>query len=223
MNSLNYVCFDLETGGLSAEKNDAISVAAVAYDGRTLEPIPPAEGGEFDSLMKPLDFSRLQDQALAVNKITREELAKAPDQKLVWNEFVKWVGRFNKKGTAFGAPIAVGKNIRAFDMAFVRKLNGQHCKKKEKTVLFHKRLYDLEDVLFLWFENSDELPDLKMDTLREFMGLSKVGAHSALVDSRQTGAVFMRFLKLKRELRSRKTGDGKEFIRFRGCFQGSSL
>jgi DNA polymerase III epsilon subunit-like protein len=229
VNNCDLVVFDLETGGLDPAHHEAIQVAGKAYNARTLEPYPVEQGGEFCSLMRPLHPERLTDAALKVNGKSRDELLgnpekgiePAPDQGVVWNQFVAWVGKWNKKGSAYGAPIACGKNIRDFDLKFVAVLNQLHCKKKDKTVLFSRRTQlDLEDLIFLWFENSKELPDGKMDTLRDYFGMSREGAHDALVDVRQTGALLMRFLKLHRELARRTTSDGRPFIKFQGSMHG---
>lgn len=219
MNSLDIIVFDLETGGLSPDRHEAVSVAAVAYNARTLEPYPAESGGEFNSLMRPLRPDRLEDEALRVNGLSRDELAAAPEQAVVWNQFVAWVGRYNRRGTASSAPIAAGKNIRNFDLHFVNRLCEAHCPKKGKTVLFNTRTQlELEDLMFLWYENDNTLPNMKMDTLRDHFGLSREGAHSALVDARQTGMLLMRFLKLHRSLRARRCKDGTPFIQFAGCF-----
>lgn len=204
INKQHYIVFDLETGGKYAEKgHEAISVAGKAFDARTLEPFPVEEGGEFYSLMKPLNFSKLEDEALNVNKITREELEKAPDQGQVWREFIAWVGKYNiNKGLAGGAPLCVGKNVIDFDFKFVEVLNKLHSPKKEKTVLFYRRAFDIDIDLFLWLESQKEPTDLRMDTLRPYFGLSSENGHNAMVDVKQTAEIFFRFLKLRRRLQS---------------------
>lgn len=212
MNKSDYIVFDFETGGLDPNFHEAIQIAGKAYNCRTLEPYPIEAGGEFCSLMKPLYPERLQDEALKINRKTREELLNAPDQRVVWNQFVAWVGKFNPRGTARSAPIAAGKNIRDFDMKFVEVLNKLHCPKGEKTVLFGRKKIDLEDYVFAWFENETEPSDEKMDTLRDYFGMNTDKAHDALEDCRQTGELMMKFLRLHRELQRRKV------IRFKGAF-----
>lgn len=226
MNTKDICVFDFETGGLVAGVNEAISVAAKMYNARTLEPYPD---GEFDSLMKPLHPDKLDDRALAVNKITRDQLfgnkdkgiPPAPEQAVVWKQFIDWVGRWNPRKNALCAPIACGKNIRNFDLKFVRVLNELHSPKREKTVLFNsRRELELEDIIFMWFENEKEPEKEGMDTLREFFGISKEGAHSALVDVRQTGALVMRFLKLHRTFQAKLDRDGNKLVKFKGSFSG---
>lgn len=200
---------------MSSEHHEAIEIAGKAYNGRTLEPYPVEQGGEFCSLMKPLHFDRLQPEALKVNGKTVEELEKAPEQALVWRQFIDWVARFNPKKSNWTAPISSGKNIRAFDCKFADALNKLHGPKKEKTVLFNPRLFlDLEDIIFLWFENESEPVNQKMDTLRDFFGLSHTGAHSALTDVRQTGDLVIKFLQLHRSLQKRQGANGK-LIKFK--------
>lgn len=216
INNLHYIVFDFETGGLKPDYHEAIQIAGKAYHARTLEPFP-LPGGEFSSLMKPLYPERLQDEALALNKKTREQVLAAPDQKLVWNQFVDWVAQYRNPNENFGGlPIACGKNIRNFDMKFVEVLNRLHLKKNVR--LFSRNEVDLEDFVFHWFENSDELPNIKMDTLRDYFAMSKEGAHDALVDVRQTGALIMKFLNVCRTLRSRTREDGSKLIKFQGAF-----
>ena len=224
MNSLDIICFDFETGELVPGHSEAIQIAAKAYNARTLEPYPVSQGGEFNSLMKPLYPERLQDGALNVNIITRKELETAPDQKAVWISFAQWVMQYNKKKNMFGAPIAAGKNIRNFDLKFVAELNKLHLPKKEKSILFSKRReIELEDLMFAWFENSDEMPNEKMDTIRDYFGLSHERSHDALQDSRQTGEIIMRILKLHRSLRERRCKDGSEFIKFKNACRNSTV
>jgi DNA polymerase III epsilon subunit-like protein len=205
---------------LDSSHHEAIQVAGKAYNARTLEPYPVEAGGEFCSLMKPIYPDRLDPGALKVNKKTVEELMAAPDQRLVWNEFVAWVNKWNKRKNKWGAPLAAGKNIRSFDMKFVDVLNRLHCKNKEKTLLFsERRQVELEDLVFLWFENEPE-PAQREDghVARLLRAVDQEGSHDALVDVRQTGELIMRFLKLHRSLQRRQAADGTKFIKFKGAF-----
>ena len=204
--------FDLETGGLDPNVAPAVEVAGKVYDGQTFEPIPD---GEFCSLMKPPDFSKLEPRAMECNKIKIADLERAPDQKVVWNNFVAWVNRWNKGKTAWTAPICAGKNIRAFDLRFVEVLNRLHCPKKEKTVLFNcRRQIDLEDFIYYW-RLAEDMPNEKMESLRDYFGMSHEGAHSALVDVRQEGELVMKFMRLFDRLLAHTISDGKPLITFK--------
>lgn len=171
-------------------------------------------------MMKPQHFDRIQDQALRVNGLTREQLAAAPDAGPVWNKFIQWVKGFNKKGGIMSAPIAIMKNGRDFDMKFIADANAQYAS-GDKTVLFNRRRFrELEDQLFDFFENTDELENFKMDTFRAYAGLTSEKSHSALQDAYQTGVASLHFLKIIRELRRKKTKDGSLLIPLKGCLKG---
>lgn len=157
---------------------------------------------------------------MAVNGRTRSELQKAPEQEVVWRAFAGFIKRFNPKGNGFAtAPIPAGKNIRLFDMPIFTRICSKYgfVDKNGEQNLFHRRkVYDLEDMIEFWFENSDELPNRKMDTLRGYFGLSKDGAHSAMVDTLQTADLITRFMRVHRYYASK--------IVFRGaCSKTESL
>ena len=61
-------------------------------------------------------------------------------------------------------------------------------------------MFDLDEIMLLWFENSDDMPNMKMDTIRDHFGMSKANAHDALVDVEQTGDLIIHFLKLHRSI-----------------------
>lgn len=226
INRLNFLSFDFETGGLKPGYHEAIQIGAKVY-GPNFKPIG-GESGEFVSLMKPLHFDRLDQEALAINGKTVEMLEGAPDQGVVWKSFIKWADQWKAKGGSGGngastRPIAVGKNIRDFDLHFVDELNKLHAPKGIEQKIFHnKRLIDLEDIMFHWFGFSEELQNYKMDDFRVYLGMTQDNAHDALVDARQTGDVVMRFLQWYKHLFNKvnKYPDGteKKFIEFRGSF-----
>ncbi len=227
MNTSNFVVFDMETGSTNPNVCECLELAAKVYDARTLEPFPD---GEFQSLLKPLHPELVEDGALRVNGLTREQLESAPNQKLVWQEFVKFVKRFNVGGTDYTAPIACGKNIRNFDLIIAERMNVLHGLKKEKTVLFNRiQQLELQDLLFLWFEDSVDLHSFKannnrlsMDNIRPYFGMAKDGAHRAMTDVKQTAELLMWFLKLHRELKKKKVSGGTPLINFKGIMAAES-
>jgi len=194
------VVFDFETGSLDIEKCEVIQVAAMAIDKKKLEPIPNAV---FESLIKPRDFNNLQDEALAINKKTKDELREAPSMEVVWKKFIDFLSMFNTGRGAFTAPIPAGKNIRHFDMPIFNRICSElgYSEKNKKNTYFNQRyMYDLDEIMLLWFENSSDLPNMKMDTIRDYFGMSKAGAHDALIDVQQTSDLITHFLKLHRSI-----------------------
>jgi DNA polymerase III epsilon subunit-like protein len=56
------------------------------------------------------------------------------------------------------------------------------------------------NLVFYWFENNSDLKSYTLDSLRDYFGISKDGAHDALKDVRDTAEIIIRFLKLHRSL-----------------------
>jgi len=213
MNRIDYVVFDLETTGVTRE-HEAVEVAAAAYDCRSLEKID-----EFRSHMRPLRPELADERALRANGLVLDELKAAPHPRAVWPRFVRWVERFNRSKTkAPGrAPVMVGMN-RKFDLSFAARLNALYAPKKKKTVLFNRKFrLELMDLLFLFFEDSDDLGSYGMDSCRRYFGLSHDGAHSALVDVLQTAELAFYFLRGIRAIRRAERPDGSPLLRLKGA------
>ena len=200
MKNNTIIVFDFETGSLDTQTCEVIQVAAMAIDKKTLNPIPDAI---FESLIKPRDFNNLQDEALAINKKTKEQLKQAPNIEVVWQKFIHFLSMFNTGRGAFTAPVPAGKNIRHFDIHIFNRICNElgYSEKNNKNIYFNQRyMYDLDEIMLLWFENSSDLPNMKMDTIRDYFGMSKAGAHDALVDVKQTAELITHFLKLHRNI-----------------------
>jgi len=200
MNSNTIVVFDFETGSLDINKCEVIQVAAMAIDRKNLEPIKDAV---FETLIKPRDFSNLQDEALAINKKTREELKEAPSIDVVWKKLIDFLSMFNYGKGNMSAPIPAGKNIRHFDMPIFQRICFElgYVDKNGNQPWFNRRnMYDLDEIMMLWFDNTSVIPNYKMDTLRDYFGMSKANAHDALTDVIQTSDVILHFLKLHRNI-----------------------
>lgn len=210
MNYNDIVVLDFETGSADPFTTVPLSVAAKAYSARTLKPIAEAE---FYSLMRPKDdeFDKLQKEALDVNGLKVEDLKAAPERGQVWAKLVDFVNSFNKRGTVWSAPILAGHNILGFDLIIVERLCKEYGQvdKEGRQSLFNRRdKLDLLKIAFMWFENAKEPANYKLDTLREYLGLSKEGAHTAIQDVRDSGDILMRFQQLHRTFGARVTFKG---------------
>jgi len=210
MNYKDIIVFDFETGSRNPEKTQPVQIAAVAIHGRKLT-IQPA--GYFESLMRPeldddkaieLGVDPIEDEALAVNGKTREELAKAPLPKTVWKKFANFVNKYNWKGTPYFAPVAAGYNINGFDMPIVQRLCEQYGptdKKTGKQTLFDKiHRIDMLDTVWMWMENNPDIKSISMDSMRDLLGMSKENAHDALQDVKDTANLMIAFMKLHRRI-----------------------
>jgi DNA polymerase III epsilon subunit-like protein len=71
--------------------------------------------------------------------------------------------------------------------------------KDKSNNIFHPRdKIDLMHVMFLWFENNDDINSLSLDNMREYLGISKDNAHDALKDVYDCANILIRFLRLHR-------------------------
>ncbi len=200
MNLNNVIVFDLETSSADKDTTQILEIAAIALDPIRWKPIP---GSEFVSLVKPDDESTIQSGALAVNKLKIEDLRKAPSAKIVFNSFVEHIRRYGGKTTSsFTAPYPAGKNIRQFDLPIISR----YCKRFKlvdangNQKLFNQKWeIELEDDLFRWFGQTNMTENLSMDTVREWFGIDKVGAHRAIIDVRQTAWLICKFQRFYRE------------------------
>ena len=132
MNYRDIIVFDFETGSRNPYKTQPTQIAAVAIHGRKLTIQP---GGIFNSEIRPIldddkaiemGLDPIEDEALAVTRKTREELAKAPQLKTVWKKFSNFVNKYNFKKTNWTAPIPAGYNIIGFDMPIVERMCSEH-------------------------------------------------------------------------------------------------
>lgn len=210
MNTHDIIVIDFETGSAVPETTVPLSIAAKAFHPRSLRPIPDAE---FSSLMRPKDeeFALIQAEALAVNGIKIDDLKVAPERAQVWSRFVSFVNAHNFRKTPWTAPIFAGHNILTFDLVIIDRLCKEHGQvdKDGRQNLYNRRdKLDLLPLSLLWFENAREPANYKLDTLRDYFGMSKEGAHTAIQDVRDSGDIIMRFLQLHRTIAGKVTFKG---------------
>jgi DNA polymerase III epsilon subunit-like protein len=212
------VLADFETGSKYPHTTQPTQLAAVVIDGRRLEIVSEYSSYincEFDeSVLKEKQLDAVADEALAVTKITLEQIKSAPPLKVVWGQFCDWVNTHNYKKTRWSAPIIAGYNNNNFDDIIFNRLAkefGPWDDEYQKNALFHPiHNIDLMKLVFYWFENNQELNSMSMDTMRGYMGMPSEGAHNAVVDVRQSAEMLIRFLKLARTMVPK--------VKFKGSF-----
>lgn len=205
INYNNYIFFDFETGSKNAEITQPTQLSAVAINCRKLEIIP---NGIFDSYIRPelddakaieLGLEPIQDEALEITKITREQLVNAPLPETVWKNFIFWASQFNRGGGTgeWSKSIAVGFNIIGFDIPIVKRL----CKQYKTAYPFHP-LY-IKDIIidvFNFTENAkiNDNDSNSMDSVRKWMGISEENAHNAKKDVLDGAFLAIKFMKMYR-------------------------
>jgi DNA polymerase III epsilon subunit-like protein len=210
INNCNICCLDTETTGVDTRVDEVVQIGCVMVDPRSLTIIP---NSEFNSLLRPVDImsgtpSEIEVKwqrargAFAINKLKRADLEKAPLPEHVFKAFAAHVARYNSGGTGPTArPIASGHNILSFDLPLIQR----YCDKYKllgadgKPKIFNSRtVLDTLHICFLWFENMSEPERLSMDLLREYFGISKDGAHTAIGDVKISAELLIRFMKVHR-------------------------
>lgn len=119
---INYIVYDIETGGFGVDKVAITEVALIALNGETLEEIE-----RYETLIQPYGDLGYGKEAEAITGITMDMLMAdgKPAKQVVKevNDFIvrQGTGRITK-------PILCGHNIRDFDNPFMIKLFGLYRK-----------------------------------------------------------------------------------------------
>jgi len=222
--------FDMETDGVDPDSCSPVQIAAVIVDPLRLEIIPDSE---FNVSIKPEKLEADSNYAYSDSDIlefhakvrgsSKEDVLKMwhsyTPQQQSWKLFLSYLEKYHirsDKKSCFTAPIAAGYNINRFDLRIIERLSKKYnnLNKEGRSSLFYPRdVVDVMNVIFYWFEANNELKSYSLDNLRDYLGISKEGAHDALKDVRDTADILIRFLRLHRNL-------GKK-VKFRGSFATS--
>ena len=151
----DYVVFDLETTGIQQTKDAIIEISAVKVKGHQI-----AE--EFSTLVNPQ--RHIPACATAVNGITDDMVAEAPDIQTAIADFLAFIGD----------SILVGHNIHTFDTNFVYDAAFQYLGRELKN--------DYIDTLYMARKCLPELSHYKLTDVAAHFGLETQGAHRALFD-----------------------------------------
>ena len=120
--------------------------------------------------------------------------------------FVEYLDKYHSrssKKSQFSAPIAAGYNIYRFDLPIINRLSikyGNTNKEKNTNLFYPRDTVDILNLVFYWFEQNSELKSYTLDSLRDYLGISKEGAHDALKDIRDSAEILIRFMKLHRRV-----------------------
>jgi DNA polymerase III epsilon subunit-like protein len=228
MVNYNKICvFDFETDGTNPEECSPVQIAAVMVDPINLNIIA---NSEFNCNFKPevmqqdpnyeyktdiLDF-HAKVKGCSKNEVYAE-WQNYPKQEIAWNMFVDYLDKYHtrtSKKSQFSAPIAAGYNIYRFDLPIINRLSKKYKntnKEGNSNVFYPRDVVDMMNLVFYWFNHSNDLKSYTLDSLRDYMGISKEGAHDAIKDVKDTAEIMIRFLKLHRNL--------SEKIKFKGAFK----
>jgi DNA polymerase III epsilon subunit-like protein len=220
MINYNKICvFDFETDGSNPKVCSPVQIAAIMIDPIKLEIIPKSE---FNINFKPevletdsnyqyttdiLDFHS-KVKGCSKDDVLKEWL-EYPKQEQSWKMFVSYLDKYHSrtsKKSQFSAPIAAGYNIHRFDLKIIDRLSQKYdnTNKENTSNLFYPRdVVDVMNLIFFWFESNSDLKSYTMDSLRDYFGISKDGAHDAIKDVKDTADIMIRFMKLHRNVSSK--------------------
>jgi DNA polymerase III epsilon subunit-like protein len=219
MANLQKICvFDLETDGINPDVCSPVQIAAIMIDPYRLEVIPDSE---FNITIRPealennIDYAYGDSDVLDFHAKVRSSTKDAiltdwksyQKQENGWQLFVSYLNMYHSrssgKKSCFTAPIAAGYNINRFDLRIMDRLSKKYdnLNKEGRSDLFYPRdVIDLMNLVFYWFEGNNELKNYTLDNLRDYLGISKEGAHDALKDVKDTADILIRFLRLHRNI-----------------------
>ena len=219
MANLQKICvFDLETDGINPDVCSPVQIAAIMIDPYRLEVIPDSE---FNITIRPealennIDYAYGDSDVLDFHAKVRSSTKDAiltdwksyQKQENGWQLFVSYLNMYHSrssgKKSCFTAPIAAGYNINRFDLRIMERLSKKYdnLNKEGRSDLFYPRdVIDLMNLVFYWFEGNNELKNYTLDNLRDYLGISKEGAHDALKDVKDTADILIRFLRLHRNI-----------------------
>ena len=201
----NIVIYDLETTGSNPLIHEPIQIAAIVVDQQTLT---VKENGVFGPvLIKPNKWDIIQDKALEVNKITRDQLKEGAEQEVVFKQFCDFCKMFQKKNSKWDALYSGGFNVERFDNILMNRLCSEYnyVDKDGSPLLFHPiHSYDLLSILRPWFESRSDGPNgYSLSAICEFFGVVNTNAHDAMADVQATLEILKRVVGFQRKLNER--------------------
>lgn len=182
---MKLVFFDLETTGTNPGKHGIHQISGqIVIDGVVKE--------SFDFHVQPNPKALIEEEALKVGGVTREQILAYPPMQQVYQEFVamlgKYVDKFNKKDKFF----LVGYNNAAFDNQFLRGFFLQNG-----DVYFSSWFWSNSiDVMVLasayLATRRPEMENFKLSTVAKTLGIvvNDDSLHDAMYDIELTKAVF---------------------------------
>lgn len=221
----NIIIYDYETGSRDEFTTEPLEISAVCADINTLELKTDVEGKVlvFSTLVRPTDWSLVEDGALKKNNITRNMLeAKddegnfvVPDQEFAFRQFAGFCRQFARNDRKWEQPYAAGFNVHKFDNVISKRLckRYDYVDKDGDNLLFHPfHTFDLMDILRMYFAWGDDLAAYNLDAVRDFFGIDKTGSHRAEKDVTDTWMIMKRYLNYF------KASAHKMLPKFKGAF-----
>lgn len=176
---MNYLVFDIESTGLSAEKNAMVQLAALPV-------INGVEGEPFVSYLRPHPDAVIDPGALKVNRLEYDQLWTFPEPSEVLKNFIDWVDGHE---TLFAL---MGHNV-PFDRKFLYMTLNRNMMNMEYITRFRTTDFCTLEMARTIFKGKRNAPEkMNLTALCKFFQIPFENAHDALADIKATYAVFLR-------------------------------
>jgi DNA polymerase III subunit epsilon len=177
--------FDLETTGTNPCKNGIHQISGeIVIDGTSKE--------KFDFKVQPNPMCLIEQQALDVAGVTREQVLAYPPMSEIYNQFVVMLGKYVDKYKNTDKFFLVGYNNASFDNQFLRGFFLQNNDQYFGSWFWSNSI----DVMVLasnkLIERRAEMENFKLSTVAKFLGIQVLedNLHDALYDIYLTKEIF---------------------------------
>lgn len=173
LNDATYIVFDVETTGLSAERDRLIEIAAVKMKNGI-------EIDTFESYINPQ--RKISELITNITSITNEDVENAPLEEEVMNKFYNWISEDD---------ILVAHNAK-FDLGFIDT-------SFERLGLKNKNNASI-DTLFISRAINEDLKKHGLGNLAKFYKIRLVQHHRAIYDTKATSEIFVKMIEQLEQL-----------------------
>ncbi|GHT09077.1 hypothetical protein FACS189426_06380 [Bacteroidia bacterium] len=177
--------FDLETTGINPGKNGIHQISGeIVINGETKE--------RFDFKVQPNPKCLIEQQALDVASVTKEQVLSYPPMDTVYREFVAMLGKYVDKYNKTDKFFLAGYNNAAFDNQFLRGFFLQNSDNYFGSWFWSNSI----DVMVLasarLAERRAEMENFKLATVAKFLGVNVEDEllHDAMYDIALTKAIY---------------------------------
>ena len=215
--------FDLETSSLSQETTQIIQIGSCIINRNNLSIVD-----EFQTLVKPKDMDAIEDEALKVNGLTKEQLEDAPDVDVIFPVWANWINEWNTSKNSWGAPIPAGWGSDRFDVPilerYCRTYDYWDDKWNNMTLMNPIFTFDVMKHFWFWTRSNTDVKNCKLATAVAYMGGAtdeeiEANAHDALWDVRMTAKIAQKFLRVSRWANEYNKGTGDRRMPMKNCFK----
>jgi DNA polymerase-3 subunit epsilon len=179
---------DLETTGVDRSIHGIIQIAAVVF-------IDGEEVDSFVTYVKPFEDDQIEDEALKVNGVTREQIAEFPEARECFAALTAFLGRFVNQYDTGDKFLICGYNVK-FDTDFLREFWRKSNSKYYGSWFYQQPLDVLQTlVLFYHIHGKPQEKYMRLESIIERMGLEVKGdLHDAKVDIDMTRKVYYKLI-----------------------------